>query len=259
MRYFKLLICSFLFQPFLFANLSLIYVPYEKLHKVQWYEKQYGLTTEHVKDYMISEKLYVAGWSKDGKFAYAVQTPNEVRDKEQGVFIIQDMVTDKVLEKIQWEFTPPKRDNRDDFVSYMKPPVAKIATLLKKYHIVTDKELLKQFPIGGVSEGNAVDAKLFMRWVNQPEMFIETEKLLTHLTLKLLKTEDFKSTKRKVVFEKRQMLPARYLDAFVGGYFKSPFESRIAVLLVMIQRGWEGPPHVLNVKLIGASLSKGFK
>jgi len=43
------------------------------------------------------------------------------------------------------------------------------------------------------------------------------------------------------------------------GYVKSPFEPRIAVVLMKVIRGWEGPPHTGDVQIVGASLEDGFK
>ena len=41
--------------------------------------------------------------------------------------------------------------------------------------------------------------------------------------------------------------------------FKSPFEPRIAVTLIEVYRGWEGPPYTGHIKIVGASLEAGFK
>ena len=49
------------------------------------------------------------------------------------------------------------------------------------------------------------------------------------------------------------------LAAEIGGVLKSPYENKVAVILVQTQRGWEGPPHITKIKIIGADLSGGFK
>ncbi len=43
------------------------------------------------------------------------------------------------------------------------------------------------------------------------------------------------------------------------GYLKSPLEPRVAIILIEIYRGYEGPPHVGSVKIVGASLDKNFR
>ena len=254
MRKLKTIILFLLLQPFLFAQMNFTQLPYTTTDKGKWYAKAYGLNTQQEKNYIIKAEVYIAGWSKDGKFAYAIQIPNEVRDTEMGQFIIQDMVTDKIIEKIDWEFSSDESTSPKTFDIYMKPPIDKISHLIKKYHIQSSKTILAHFPIGGESATNTVDAKLYMNWSNQPEMFSEEEKFVDTFSLKLLKTKNYNTIKRKVLHREGNMLQSRYLDAFVDGYIRSPFENRIAVLLVQIQRGWEGPPHVFNVKFVGASL-----
>ncbi len=43
------------------------------------------------------------------------------------------------------------------------------------------------------------------------------------------------------------------------GYLKSPLEPRVAIILVEIYRGYEGPPHVGGVRIVGASLDNRFQ
>jgi hypothetical protein len=49
------------------------------------------------------------------------------------------------------------------------------------------------------------------------------------------------------------------LDSIVAGAFKSPYENRIAVLMLNVNRGWEGPPHSVDVQIVGADLTTGFR
>jgi hypothetical protein len=44
------------------------------------------------------------------------------------------------------------------------------------------------------------------------------------------------------------------LDAGVLGVIKSPFEDRVAVVGMQVMRGWEGPPHTGDLRIVGASL-----
>jgi hypothetical protein len=46
----------------------------------------------------------------------------------------------------------------------------------------------------------------------------------------------------------------RVLNATVLGVIRSPFEPRIAVVAMEINRGWEGPPHVGSVRIVGGDL-----
>jgi hypothetical protein len=49
------------------------------------------------------------------------------------------------------------------------------------------------------------------------------------------------------------------LDAAVAGAFKSPYENRAAIVLINVQRGWEGPPHTTDIRIAGADLTSGFR
>jgi hypothetical protein len=49
------------------------------------------------------------------------------------------------------------------------------------------------------------------------------------------------------------------LDVDVVGFMKSPFEDRIAIIVIEVYRGYEGPPHATSIEVAGASLSSGFK
>jgi hypothetical protein len=30
-------------------------------------------------------------------------------------------------------------------------------------------------------------------------------------------------------------------------------------VMLKVQRGWEGPPHTVDIKIVGANLDRGFK
>jgi hypothetical protein len=49
------------------------------------------------------------------------------------------------------------------------------------------------------------------------------------------------------------------LDAGVIGVIKSPFEDRVAIVAMEVMRGWEGPPHTGDVRVVGADLTSGFR
>ena len=49
------------------------------------------------------------------------------------------------------------------------------------------------------------------------------------------------------------------LDVAVAGVFKSPFENRVAVVMINVERGWEGPPHTVDIRIAGADLVTGFR
>lgn len=48
------------------------------------------------------------------------------------------------------------------------------------------------------------------------------------------------------------------LDASVIGAIKSPFERRAAIVMAEVMRGYEGPPHTADLRLVGADMVNGF-
>ena len=77
-----------------------------------------------------------------------------------------------------------------------------------------------------------------------------------------VKRGDIKRVKfgKKTLFSKSYTddMYASPLDVGVIGALKSPFENRVAVVMIEINRGWEGPPHTADISIVGADLVKGF-
>jgi hypothetical protein len=48
------------------------------------------------------------------------------------------------------------------------------------------------------------------------------------------------------------------LGAGVVGVLKSPFENRVALVMIEVMRGYEGPPNSGDVRIVGADLDRGF-
>lgn len=48
------------------------------------------------------------------------------------------------------------------------------------------------------------------------------------------------------------------LGAGLIGVLKSPYENRVAIIAVDVMRGYEGPPHTGEIRVVGADLTSGF-
>jgi hypothetical protein len=207
---------------------------------------------------IVPEGFYPIGWSKDGKFAYYLEPVDEACDCYFAKLFIVDLKSDKVL----WSFDY-NSESIDDAKQAKKPYT--LATLwqdkrelfsgkLKEYAIQPQGRFAVQpFPInyGGdqltadltlkEKEGaNAEDARLYG--------------VINKATLQLISKHNGKKTISEMAYTE-----AMPLDVKVLGYLQSPFEPRIAVILLEAYRGYEGPPHVGAVKVAGASLTGGFK
>jgi hypothetical protein len=201
---------------------------------------------------LITENFFPVGWSKDGKLAYYTEPGDEACGCYFGSLTILDTVNDKVL----WSFEYNGLDDQD------KPKYRAITDLWRKnrrlfsdklnqYGIIPQGRFsLLRFPIN--NEGDQLRADLKTEETNDQEARIYGT--IKKATLQI-------SSRRggtKIVHE--QSYPEYGpLDIKVLGYLKSPYQQRVATILLEVQRGYEGPPHTTHVKVVGASLTTGFK
>lgn len=202
---------------------------------------------------LIPEQFYPIGWSRDGKFAYYYEPVDEACGCYFANLVIQDMRTDKVL----WEFKYRGDDNADPKTGDM-PPEDTIRKLWKKnarlfseklreHGIVASPSVLspKTFTAGGVS----YTAKGILKMGKNPDYGEErVDKFTFTLTSPKLGTKTLGS----IDHSKEEYWYA--LDAAILGVIKSPFEPRVAIVGMEVNRGWEGPPHNGDIHIVGASL-----
>jgi hypothetical protein len=203
------------------------------------------------------ESFYPIGWSKDGKFAYYVEPVDEACGCYFAKLLILDLKTDKVL----WEFKYDSEDLEDakkagrpySLNSLWQVNRKLFSDKLKENGIVPQVRFnLLEFPIN--YRGDRLTAHLQTKEKEDADAEARLYGVINRATLQI-------SSKRN---GKKTILDQPYLDGsplYVGvvGYVKSPFEPRIAVVLTQIYRGYEGPPHVGELKIVGASLETGFK
>jgi len=201
---------------------------------------------------LVPEQFFPIGWSKDGKFAYYYEPVDEACGCYFANLVIQDMRSDKVL----WEFKYRQDDLTDDKGNM--PPEDNIAKLWRKNRKLFSQKLgqhaivaagsvllAKTFSLGG----HSYTAKTEVVMGKDPDYGEERVNRLTFvlsspkLGTKILYTSDHSKEKDWYM-----------LDAGVVGVIRSPFEDRVAVIGMEVNRGWEGPPHNGDIRIVGASL-----
>lgn len=204
-----------------------------------------------------TESFYPIGWSKEGNFAYYLEPVDEACNCYFAKLVILDLKTDKVL----WSF-----DYDSDFIdeemkakrpwsfdTLWKANEKLFSDKLREHGIEPQGRFqLLAFPI--TYKGDRLTPTLTTK---EKENATEEESwygLVDKVTLQLNSRRDGKKTILEQAYPE-----GRPLYVGVVGYVKSPFEPRIAVVLIEIHRGYEGPPHVGQVKIAGASLETGFK
>jgi hypothetical protein len=206
---------------------------------------------------LIPEQFFPIGWSKDGKFAYYYEPVDEACGCYYAGLVIQDMRTDKVL----WEFKYDQDDDIDPNTGEMKGEGDIRKLWAKNRRLFSDKLsdngiiasratlLGKAFRVGGRS----FTARAVMKMGKNPDYGEpRVDKLSFTLSSPKLGTKTLYTSdhsKEEYWF---------MLDAGVLGVIKSPFEDRIAVIGMEVNRGWEGPPHTGDIRIAGADLMRGF-
>lgn len=206
---------------------------------------------------LIPEQFFPIGWSRDGKFAYYVEPVDEACGCYFAHLVIQDMRTDKVL----WEYKNDQSDTMDDngemedvdtIEKLWKKNSKLFAHKLSEHGIIASRSTLlgKTFNSGGrrytamakIIKGKNPDG--YEPRVNKYSLTLITPKLGS-----------------KVLFTSPDHSKDEYwfmLDTGVIGALKSPYENRIAVIAMEINRGYEGPPHTGDIRIVGADMTSGF-
>jgi hypothetical protein len=205
-----------------------------------------------------TENFYPIGWSKNGNFAYYIEPVDEACGCYFAKLVILDLKSDKVL----WEFEhqgdfidDDKKAGKPYSLSTMWRANRKLFSGKLREYGIEPQGATRLFTFPATYEGDRLTADFKARWREGLGEDARIYGVVGHLSLQLNSQQKGKKT----------VLDYTYADEaiplYVGmlGYVKSPFEPRIAVILMEIHRGWEGPPNVGNVKIVGAHLATGFK
>lgn len=201
---------------------------------------------------LLEAVFYPLGWSADGKFAYAVEPPDEAVGAYFLNVYIQDLVTDKILWQDKYQSKPETNTGIQSFPGYWQANQAKMKTLLEKYGI---KQSGESVLFAGAINNNddRIDYIVKKTLKGQPDfgnlaMVTDYEVVVT--------SEKLGS---KTVHKEKYKKPISVLDVDVIGYLRGEDQKRVALLIAGVRRGWEGPPHVTWFKVVGTNIRAGFK
>lgn len=206
---------------------------------------------------IVPDGFYPIGWSKDGKFAYYTEPVDEACDCYFAKLFILDLKTDKVLWSFDYDSETIEEAQKEkrpySFNTLWKQKRELFNGKLKEHGIVPQGRFaLLPFPIRQDGEQLAATVKLREKAGMEDDMRIYGD--IDRATLMLTS----RRSGQKVVLE-RDYPEGMPLDVKALGYIKSPFEQRVALIFIEVYRGYEGPPHVGQVNVAGASLTTGFK
>lgn len=202
---------------------------------------------------LITEGFFPIGWSRDGKFAYYSEPGDEACGCYYAKLVIKDLKTDAVLYSFDY--------NSGDVEDVLKSRTPQSRNALWRYKRAEFSAKLKENNI--IPQGRFAFLLLPLAY--------EGDQLSTDLKVTDAAEQEYgrikaaslqlvsKQKGKKLIYEKSYGEDGIPMDLKVLGYLKSPYEPRIALVLIEVWRGYEGPPHVTHINVVGASLNAGFK
>jgi hypothetical protein len=205
---------------------------------------------------LIAERFFPIGWSRDGKFAYYTEPVDEACGCYFANLVIQDMRTDTVL----WKFKYTQDDINDNG---KRAPEDNINKLWKKNQKLFSEKLAENgivaspFAMLGktfANTGSSFTAKSRIKMGKNPD---GGEDRVNKFTITLASAKLGSKTVYLADYTKEEYW--FMLDAGLIGVLKSPYENRVAILTIEVMKGYEGPPHTADIRLVGADLTSGFE
>lgn len=194
--------------------------------------------------YYDSCALCLVGFSPDGKIAFLKEVTLDGKGGTDLSFVVQDLVSDEIL----WELKAPSDDDytlrQDLHKRFIADYGSQIDKKLSEYGIVISPCEYKSLPYraDGLSLSVAIESH-------------DTGKLMYdmfNVTSYSCIVTDGKGRSKKVIADREFMGP----EAFACGCVKSPYEDRLAIVVVEATYGFEGCD--LLVQIAGCDLKKGF-
>jgi len=206
----------------------------------------------HEYPHLIPERFFPIGWSRDGKFAYYTEPADEACGCYFAHLVIQDLRTDKIV----WEFKyqgEEASDISEDIETLWAKNKELFSEKLRENKIVQTAK----FKMRGKTF--LADGKTFKAIANitEGENPGYDDKRVDKISLSLSNSR----IGNKVIYSSEDHSAEEYwfmLDADVIGVLESPFEKRVAIVMAEVMRGYEGPPHTTDLRIVGADLTSGF-
>ena len=194
---------------------------------------------------LISAAFYPLGFSDKGHFAYAIAPADEACGCYFFEFRIQNLVTDQVL--YRYDYRGDRGVDRDlygDLDALWADKSASFLRAMDRFGILPEEP---PFKLGTTGFNVAVLPQKFR------DPGLPDSEFMSGARVDVSDPQKGKKTVARLQFPQQHV---HSLEAM--GYFKSPFEDRVALILVRIDRGWEGLPKVLDFEVVGVHRTLGF-
>ena len=204
--------------------------------------------TKPLNIYQENNFIYVLGWSKDGKLAFILDKRIDGRGGSDLYFTIQDMVKDVNVyyKKIKWYDNDNYGENPElaqTFEECIKNNSKEFNSELKKHKIILNPVKTEFLPAVD-NKGTAIDFKI----ANSNEYIGEFS--LLHMDYEIIA---IKNNKYKLLSKIENKMCEYVMPT---AYIKSPYEDRIALIVVNAEYVFEGREVFVN--FYGCNLNSGF-
>lgn len=196
---------------------------------------------------LLTDGIRPIGWSKSGKFAYVIEPADEACACYFFEIYIQDLITDKILWK--WQYNSGSNlseNNADDINKVWKKMNSMFTQQLNNHEIMPISNVkLQKTPI---AQGNYnYDFPIVNKELPNP-MLDGTPIASTSIYMN-------RNNKRVIrIYNQTENDSYSFINNKIMGYIQSPYENRIAILYSALMRGYEGPPNVVKLSIIGCNL-----
>jgi hypothetical protein len=192
-------------------------------------------------------RFFPIGWSKSNQFAY--MSYYEDHDAS-GLISAQLRIFDIVIDTIQLGIGPPKEyDIMFTFDEIWEENQGFFSNLLSQSGIIQDSIILNDFPL--VLGDDTLDFTIETEWVDAEESEMGWP-YIKYLGIHLVS----KKQGIKTVYEQSEQVSC--IGAQICGYINNPYNKWIVLPMVLLHPGWEGPPCVTTIYVIGCDPTKGF-
>lgn len=221
----------------------------ERLKLVGIGEPEPNVSWEYQK--YINASFYPIGWSRDGKFAYLLEPADEACGCYNAEIIVQDLKTDKILWKQAIDGNGEAIEPPETLATFWPSIRTKVSAKLRGYGIIPADEFDLIHPAVKLGNDTLTPA------VNVDIEHDDVYEVEGTLTVSMASQRSGSKVVSREVYKREDVNAIR--NAEIGGILVSPFEKRAAVIVVEEHRGYEGPPNITILRIVGSTLNTGFK
>lgn len=187
----------------------------------------------------MDDRVFPLGWSADGKFAWITRDVEEAARDGAWRLTVLDAGANKIVETV--EFTVADDEKDKGIAKFWAAKESAVLATLKKHGVKSGPATMDHLPlILGERRGRVINAELA---VTEGEVLYGTGVLAMKVTLQV-------GGKKSVILAKKVAAASNMYAAAIAGCFHSPDERFGAIVVIALERGYEGLPYGRRVNAV---------